>query len=57
MATPLTLTIVEAHGGLEKDGTTSRAGHMYYVLTDSNGGTHSYGFAPDAAHTGQPFAR
>lgn len=55
MAAP-TLTIVIATGGIEADGSTSHEGHMYYVLTDSNGNQTSYGFAPDRTHQGEPFA-
>lgn len=50
MATP-TLTVVTAHSGTEADGSSSFAGHMYYVLTDSNGVQHSYGFAPISEHS------
>lgn len=46
MANP-TLTVYMASGGQESDGGgKSTAGHMYYVLTDTNGGHHSFGFAP-----------
>lgn len=31
-------------------------GHMWYVITDSNGQEDSYGFAPDKEHEGMPFA-
>jgi len=50
------LTVYTAHGGTEADNGTSFAGHMFYTLTDDNGVTHSFGFAPDSAHTGKPFA-
>lgn len=37
-------------------GGTSSVGHMWYELTDDQGNTSSYGFAPDEAHQGCPFA-
>ena len=42
-----TMTIYIAPRGTPlADGGTSQVGHMYYTLTDSNGVTYSYGFAP-----------
>jgi len=35
---------------------TSSFGHMWYSLTDDNGHSFSYGFAPDPAHQGNPIA-
>jgi len=50
MVTP-TLTVVTAHGGTESDGSSSIAGHMYYVLNDGYGNITSYGFAPVTEHS------
>jgi hypothetical protein len=49
-----TLTVVTTTGGDESNGAgNSKAGHMYYVLTDSNGDSISFGFAP--INAGAPF--
>lgn len=37
-------------------GGESAVGHMWYELTDDQGQTTSYGFAPDEEHHGSPFA-
>lgn len=39
------LTVVTAHGGTEALGGNSIVGHIYYILTDSNGDQNSYGFS------------
>ena len=47
---------IAARGTPLSDSETSTVGHMWYELTDDQGHTSSYGFAPDALHLGQPFA-
>lgn len=51
-----TVTIhIASRGTPLADGSLSLAGHMWIALED--GATiHSYGFGPDGAHEGQPFA-
>lgn len=34
----------------------SIAGHMWFTLTNNDGDSFDYGFAPDDAHQGKPFA-
>ena len=42
-----TMTVyIAPRGAPLADGGTSAVGHMYYTLTDGNGTTYSYGFAP-----------
>lgn len=50
-----TLTINIANRGTPlSDGDSSAVGHMWYEISDGNGNTQSYGFAP--AEHGSPFS-
>lgn len=51
----VTIKIAES-GTPMADGSRSAAGHMWIVLTDSNGTSESYGFAPGSDYSGQPAA-
>lgn len=50
------VTVHIAESGTKlKDGGRSLPGHMWYEITDSNGKSTSYGFAPDEEHEGRPW--